>query len=151
LLTDVDIPTGIIPPETAAELAREAGLPLYTIAIGANSSGADEEREAGLIYAPVDLALVKSISERTGVRHYQAGDASALEQAIEDIARHETNKRLLAPRYYHETLYFWPLLAGLALLIVSLFLSTRLSRQRTKQTSRNPRSVTEVSVGDVSQ
>lgn len=119
LLTDVDAATGSIHPDTAAELAVEAGLPLYTVAIGATTAAADEERKTGLIYAPVDLALLKAISERTGARSYQAGDAHALEQAINDISQHETNKREQAPRYYREPLYFWPLLAGLTLLMLS--------------------------------
>ena len=116
LLTNVDTPTGSIHPETAAELALEAGLPLYTVAIGATTAEADETRKTGLIYAPVDLTLLKAISERTGARNYQAGDAHALEQAITDITQHETNRREQAPRYFREPLYFWPLLVGLVLL-----------------------------------
>jgi Ca-activated chloride channel family protein len=129
MLTDVDSPTGTIHPETAAELALEAGLPLYTIAIGAATLEAEEQRTSGLIYEPVDIALLKTISERTGARNYQAGDAAALEQAINDIAQHETNKREIPPRYYREPLYFWPLLLGLALLVASTLFSTlRLQR-----------------------
>jgi Ca-activated chloride channel family protein len=120
LLTDVDAATGSIRPDTAAELAFEAGLPLYTVAIGATTAAADEQRNTGLIYAPVDLALLKAISERTGAHSYQAGDAHALEQAINDISQHETNKREQAPRYYREPLYLWPLLAGIALLVLSI-------------------------------
>lgn len=119
LLTNVDTPTGSIHPETAAELALEAGLPLYTVAIGATTAEADEARKTGLIYAPVDLTLLKAIAERTGARNYQAGDAHALEQAMTDITQHETNRREQAPRYYREPLYFWPLLMGLALLVLS--------------------------------
>lgn len=138
LLTDVDSPTGSIHPETAAELALDAGLPLYTIAIGATTEKADEQRKTGLIYAPVDLALLEAISERTGARNYQAGNVHALEQAINDISQHETNKREIAPRYYREALYYWPLLTALALLVLSTVISMLF--QGIKQTTNTQKS-----------
>lgn len=128
MLTDADKPTGSISPDTAAELAKDAGLPLYTIAIGAATAAAEEQRVTGLIYEPVDMALLKSIAERTGARSYQAGDARALEQAINDIAKHETNQRVIAPRYYREPLYRWPLSFAVVLLL-ALMLSSMLSRR----------------------
>jgi Ca-activated chloride channel family protein len=131
MLTDADKPTGSISPDTAAELAKDAGLPLYTIAIGATTAAAEEQRVTGLIYEPVDIALLKSIAERTGARSYQAGDAHALEQAMNDIAQHETNQRIIAPRYYREPLYRWPLLFAVALLM-GLLLQPTLKRRHHK-------------------
>jgi Ca-activated chloride channel family protein len=119
LLTDADRPTGAIQPETAAELARQAKLPLYTVAIGASSMAAEEQRVTGLLYEPVDLSLLQHMAQRTGARSYQAGDAQALEQAIHDIARHESNKGEVTPRHYHQPLYVWPLLVALALLALA--------------------------------
>jgi Ca-activated chloride channel family protein len=125
LLTDADVPTGAIDPLAAAELARAANLPLYTIAIGATGIEAEEARTAGLIYQPVDAALLAALSQRTGARSYQASDAQALEQAIADISQHETNVRELPPRFVQEPLYHWPLL--LALTLVSLAPLSRLT------------------------
>jgi len=123
LLTDADGSTGIIKPETAAELVLDAGLPLYSVAIGASSASAEEKRITGLIYEPVDLPLLADISARTGARSYQAGDVQALEQAIADISQHESNARELAPRYYRQALYLWPLLFALGLVILLSLLS----------------------------
>lgn len=119
LLTDADLPTGAIEPVAAAELARAAGLPLYTVAIGASGVEAEEQRSTGLIYQPVDTGLLSALSTRTGAHSYQAGDAHALEQAIADISRHETNAREVTPRYVQQPLYQWPLLLALALLLLT--------------------------------
>jgi Ca-activated chloride channel family protein len=124
LLTDADKPTGAITPDSAAELARQAELPLYTVAIGATTKAAEEQRTTGLIYEPVDVAMLNSIATLTGARNYQANDARALEQAINDIAQHETNPRQAAPRYYREPLYLWPLLCAVIALIVLAMLPT---------------------------
>ncbi len=126
MLTDADKPTGSIPPDTAAELAKDAKLPLYTIAIGASTAAAEEKRVTGLIYEPVDVALLKSISERTGARSYLAGDAQALEHAINDIAQHETNQRIIAPRFYREPLFLWPLLFAVGILFFTMLLPVSL-------------------------
>lgn len=130
LLTDADRPTGAITPETAAELARQAKLPLYTVAIGASSMAAEEERVTGLLYEPVDVGLLQRIAQRTGARSYQAGDAQALEQAIHDIARHESNKAAVTPRYAHQPLYQWPLLCGLLLVLAGSGKTVRLFQPR---------------------
>lgn len=130
ILTDADKPTGSITPDTAAELARQAGLPLYTIAIGATTSAAEEQRATGLIYEPVNVAMLQSIAAHTGGRSFQAGDAQALEQAINDIAEFESNQRIVEPRYYREPLYLWLLLLGIATLVLLAVLPTHSTSQR---------------------
>ena len=122
LLSDASQPTGTIAPMTAAQLAKESNLPLYTIAIGATSYAAEEIRNAGLIYHPADLALLKSIAEHTGAQSYQASDSEALEQAIHDIEQRETNYQEIPARYFHNALYTWPLFLGLLLFIFVQFL-----------------------------
>jgi len=118
LLTDADQPTGKIDPDVAANLASKAELPLYTIAIGATSLAAEEKRQSGLLYSPVDLNLINRLSGITGAKSYQAGNPDALENAIQEINLHETNKHEVKPLYYREALYFWFLIA--ALIIFSL-------------------------------
>jgi len=116
LLTDADTDTGIIPPRTAAQLSAEANLPLYTVAIGSGNQEAAEQRIIGLVYEPADLQLLKHLSAQTGAISYQARDTQALEQAIQAIEQLEKTPLKSEPRYYRETLYFWPMLAALLLL-----------------------------------
>lgn len=118
LLTDADQPTGKIAPEVAAKLANNAKLPLYTIAIGATSLGAEEQRRGGLLYSPVDLALLQQLSNVTGAKNFQAGNPNALENAIEAINLHETNKREVKPLYYREALYYWFLITAFSLFTI---------------------------------
>ena len=106
LLTDADQPTGMIDPIIAAQLAKNANLPLYTIAIGATSLAAEESRLGGLLYSPVDLDLIKQLSSTTGAKSFQAGNPKALEKAIQAINLHETNKREVMAKYYPEPLYY---------------------------------------------
>lgn len=115
LLTDADQPTSKIDPTVAAELAKKEGLPLYTVAIGATSHAAEEKRQGGLLYSPVDLNLINQLSDITGAKSYQAGSPRALENAIQAISLHETNTREIKPVYYREALYYWFLIIAVIL------------------------------------
>ena len=118
LLTDADQPTGKIDPVIASELAKNAKLPLYTIAIGATSLAAEESQQGNLLYSPVDLDLLKHLSLITGVKSYHASNPDALKEAIKAINLHETNKRKVEPQYFRESLYYWFLI--FAFIIFSL-------------------------------
>lgn len=118
LVSDADQPTGKIDPLTATQMAKEAGLPLYTVAIGATTAAAEEQRVGGLIYEPVNLQLLTTISQTTGAHTYQASNVRAMDQAMADISKHTANVQQQTPRFYHESLYQWPLLAGLCLFTV---------------------------------
>ena len=128
LFTDADSSTDKLSPTAAAELARESELPLYTIAIGAASYDAAEEELAGLIYHPANIALLQELATITGATSYQAGDNSALEEAINDIDQREQYQKEIPPRYFRLPLYPLPLFAGL--LILSLYQLLRLARSQ---------------------
>lgn len=115
LLTDADQPTGKINPVIAAQLAKHEKLPLYTIAIGATSHDAEEKRQGGLLYSPVDLKLIQELSSITGGTNYQAGNPNALHNAIQAINSHETNKREVKPQYYRQPLYHWALILAFSI------------------------------------
>ncbi len=124
LFTDADESTDSISPVAAAELAREAGLPLYTIAIGASTYDAAEDELAGLIYHPANIDLLQKLAAQTGAKSYQAGDEKALDEAIADIDQREKYKKEVRPRYFSIPLYPIPLILGL--LILSLYQFVRL-------------------------
>ena len=124
LFTDADDSPDSISPVAAAELAREAGLPLYTVAIGASTYDAAEEELAGLIYHPANIDLLNRLAGLTGAKSYQAGDEKALDEAIADIDQREKYKKEVTPRYFQLPLYPIPLIAGL--LILSLYQFVRL-------------------------
>jgi Ca-activated chloride channel family protein len=114
LFTDAGQDTGRVKPRAAAQLAAEAGLPLYTVAIGAATPDAQAQREhSGLLYQPVDVTLLESLAQSTGANSYRAGNSRALENAVADITRHEENIAVQQPRFARHPLYLWPLLLGL--------------------------------------
>lgn len=125
LFSDGARPTGAIAPETAAELAREAGLHLYSIAVGADTQEASEQKATGLLYDPADLHRLASIAEHTGGKFYRAGDAAALRQAVDDIVKTEVNPTPTAQRFKKDSLYLWPLLLGLGILTFTHFSQAR--------------------------
>lgn len=130
LFTDADESTDSISPVAAAELARESGLPLYTIAIGAATYDAAEKELAGLIYHPANIDLLQKLAALTGAKSYQAGDKKALDEAIADIDQREKYKKEVPPRYFRIALYPIPLIAGL--LVLSLYQFVRLGWSITK-------------------
>jgi len=130
LLTDADQPTGKIEPVIAARLAKNAHLPLYTIAIGATSSSAGEKQLGGLLYSPVDLTLLEQLSSITGARNYQAGNPNALENAIRAIHSHESNKRSVKPVYFREPLYYWLLISAFIIFSLQQFIAVLLTNYK---------------------
>ena len=127
LFTDAQLPAGKIAPLAAAELAAEAQLQLYTVAIGAASNAAAEEGSAGLVYHPADLELLQRLAERTGAAGYHADSSSALEQAVSAITAREAQTRQGEPEFERLPLYHWPLLMAVLLL---LSCHARLPRRR---------------------
>lgn len=124
LFSDAALPTGALTPTQGAMLAADAGIPLYTVAIGAASYAAAEKQTGGLIYHPANLALLSALAESTGAQSYQASNSEALAEAIRAIDERERNPVTLQPQYFQQPLYLWPMLAGL--LVYTLYQLVRL-------------------------
>ena len=118
LLTDATRLTGGINSNVAMELARQAGLHVYTVAIGARTSEASEKKISGLIYDPADIERLKKIATHTGGHFYWAGDTRALSNAIRDIELAERSQDKPGIKYIRQPLYQWPLLAAIILFTV---------------------------------
>lgn len=118
LFSDAQLPAGKIAPLAAAELAAEAQLQLYTVAIGAASHAAAQEERAGLVYHPADLDLLQRLAERTGATGYHADSTAALEQAVHDITAREAQTRQGEPEFERLPLYHWPLSLAVLLLLL---------------------------------
>jgi len=116
LLTDAALPIGDITPMQAADFAAKAGIPLYTIAVGADNYKAEEQRITGLVYHPADRTLLKKMAELTGAKSYLAGNSQSLTDAVTEIEQQQFNQQRVTPRYIRNNLYHWPLLLALTLL-----------------------------------
>jgi Ca-activated chloride channel homolog len=99
LLTDGDNNAGYIKPITAAEIAREFGVKVYTIGVGTRgkalapvSRRSDGQYIFGLATVQIDEELMTKIADMTGGKYFRATSERALEKIYIDIDRLEKTK-----------------------------------------------------------
>ena len=141
LLTDGDSNVGAVNPITAAHLARQEGIKVYSIGIGQNdrvlvpiyaydASGTKTQLVAQ-IPSYLNPELLKQIASITGGRSYMARDTGALNRILQDIDLLEKTKIKLLPMSKQEEVFLIPALFATLLLMGFLFLQeTRLQQRR---------------------
>lgn len=119
LLTDGANTAGSVSPSQAANLAKEAGLRIYTIGIGADSMTLETNPFFGpRVVNPsrdLDEATLRMIAETTGGQYFRAKDTAGLEAIYSQLDRlepRESESELFRPI---TALYHWPLGAALLL------------------------------------
>ncbi|RMG87868.1 MAG: VWA domain-containing protein [Bacteroidetes bacterium] len=129
LLTDGVNNAGYIKPLTAAEIAREFGVKVYTIGVGSTgdaltpiSRRSDGRYIFGLARVEIDEALLKQIAEMTGGKYFRATSAQALEKIYAEIDRLEkTEIEVTTIKRYSEAFHPFAFF-GLFLLILEFTL-----------------------------
>ncbi len=122
LLTDGANTAGSISPLKAAELAKELGMTIYTIGIGADRLTVETffGRRTVNPSADLDEKTLSAIAKLTGGRYFRARDTREMEKIYALIDRFEPvvdqDKTLRPVR----ELFFWPLGAALLLAFVIL-------------------------------
>jgi Ca-activated chloride channel homolog len=108
ILTDGNDTGSSMPPEKAAEIARDRGIKIHTIAIGnPNASGAGK----------VDINLMKSIASTTGGRFFVGQDGKQLSEVYAVLDR-ITPKNYKVDSYRPKRqLFMYPLGAALLLIV----------------------------------
>lgn len=104
LLTDGEHNSGRVSPKEATELARKAGIRIYTVGMG----GAGE----------FDEVMLRHIAEQSGGAFFAANDTEGLEgvyDAIDDLERSKIRSERLLRKEYHFT---WPLVAALMVMLL---------------------------------
>ncbi|GMU92975.1 MAG: BatA protein [Candidatus Hydrogenedentota bacterium] len=125
LLTDGRNNAGELDPITAAQIAKEYNIRVYTI--GAGSSDAvfvpGQDGFGGFLghttmtTLPIDEDMLKKIAETTGGRYFRATDMASLEGAYREINELETTKVELGDYYeYQEGFVPWAVFGGLAMM-----------------------------------
>ena len=132
LLTDGANNIGDITPIDAAEIAKENGVRVYTIAAATDIKEIVERTPFGQIRTPieqVDEETLKSIAEITGGKYYRATDKESLRNIYKDIDQLERTKLQVNDyREYKEEFQIFAILALVALLIELLMRFTILRR-----------------------
>ena len=124
LLTDGVNNTGFIDPQTAAELAAEYGIKVYTVGIGTNGMALSPyalNADGSIIYrmqqVDIDEPLMKKIAQVTKGRYFRATNNQKLQQIYDEINQMETTK-IEEFKYTEvdEKFRWWVLVAGVLLL-----------------------------------
>ncbi len=129
LLTDGDNNAGYIKPVTAAEIAREFGVKVYTIGVGSQgkaltpvSRRSDGEYIFGLATVQIDESLLRKIAEMTGGKYFRATSEESLERIYRDIdALEKTEIEVTSIKRYSEEFHRFVFL-GLLFLIFEILL-----------------------------
>jgi len=129
LLTDGSNNTGVVAPNTAADIARKFGIKIYTIGVGSNGTA---DYPVAIDYAGnvqyqrmpvvIDEATLKKIAQTTGGKYWRATGNSVLRNIFAEIDRLEKT-HMDVQRFTHTQDHYepWALLL-LGLLLLSLLL-----------------------------
>lgn len=92
LLTDGSNNTGVVAPLTAAEIAKNLGIKIYTIGVGKNGEAEYPvginfygKMEYQLMPVVIDEATLRSIAQMTGGKYYRATSKNVLKEVFQDI------------------------------------------------------------------
>lgn len=135
LLTDGKSNSGELSPDTAASIAAERGVKLYTIGVGTTGKVPflvkDPVFGERYVYqnVTVDHDTLRDMAVKTGGRFFTAEDTETLESIYGSIdSLEKTGVEVKTWAEYNE-LYFWCVAAGMSLLVLTALLSsTRLLR-----------------------
>ena len=129
LLTDGENNAGEVGPATAAKLASQKGIRIYTVFAGRSSSGLPADSTASAIAMRQGRAELAEMARVTGGRTFSAGDQVGLSRTFRDIDRLEKTRLLGRRQARTAELYPWLLMAaGLMLALEMALSSTRLMR-----------------------
>ena len=127
LLTDGVNNSGFIDPNTAAELAIEYGIKIYTIGIGTNGMalspvGVDSKGKFSYanIQVEIDENLLMEIADMTGGKYFRATNNEKLEEIYNEINKLEKSDIEEIKYYNHQEKY------RLYILLAVFFLTTEL-------------------------
>jgi len=127
LLTDGVNTAGALKPDEAVELAKDIGLRIHTIGIGASAMRVSSFFGSQVVNPSADLdeAMLKHIAESTGGRYFRAHDTQELAQIYEVIDALEPVVRDAEKFRPVRALFVYPLTASFALLMLLLWWRAR--------------------------
>jgi len=128
-LTDGVNNAGYVKPITAAEIAREFDVKVYTIGVGSTgdaltpvSRRSDGRYIFGLARVEIDEQLLKKIAEMTGAKYFRATSAESLERIYAEIDKLEKTKiDVTSIKRYSEEFHRFAFM-GLLLLVLEILL-----------------------------
>lgn len=135
LLTDGSNNTGVVSPMTAAEIAKEMGVKIYTIGIGTNGNAPFPTIDmfGRVTYSPqpvvIDESTLKQIAQTTGGQYFRATNKKVLQEIFSEIDQLE--KTQMDIRHFSHTEDNYMTWAWLAFAFVCIDLLLRYTILRT--------------------
>ena len=135
LLTDGSNNTGVVAPNTAADIARKYGIKIYTIGVGSNGTA---DYPVAIDYAGniqyqrmpvvIDETTLKNIASTTGGKYFRATSGNVLSNIFKEIDQLEKT-HMDVQRFTHTEDHYepWALLL-LGLLLLSLLMDYTILR-----------------------
>lgn len=135
LLTDGDNNAGSIAPITAAEIAREYGIRVYTIGVGSMGKALsplylypDGSYKYEYVDVKIDEETMQEIADITGGEYFRATDGRTLANIYKEIDILEKTKINVTEYSRKSEEFFWFALIGTALLLLEFLLKNTIFR-----------------------
>ncbi len=129
LLTDGVNNAGYIKPLTAAEIAKEYGMKVYTIGVGTTGAALtpvnrrnDGKFVFGMSKVNIDEKLLSEISTMTGGRYYRATDEAMLNRIYDEIDQLEKTEMEVNVFKRYKDIFRIPLMLALCFLLLDFLL-----------------------------
>lgn len=126
LLTDGVNNAGEIDPLTAAQLAKQFGVRVYTIGVGKDGTSFLPVQDPMFgtrllkVETQIDEKMLDTIARMTGGRYFRAQDARGLREIFREIDKLEKTEIEVERSIHYEERYFWFLWPALFLLLGEL-------------------------------
>jgi Ca-activated chloride channel family protein len=128
-LTDGNDTSSQVPPQKAAQIAKDQGIVIHTVAVGDPTAVGEDA---------LDEATLKAVASSTGGLYSHASDRGELQSIYDQLDQLETRKIQSVSHRPRRDIYWWPLAAGLlvslAYLAVGLTVTTLRSRRDSSTT-----------------
>ena len=118
LLSDGSNNVGSIDPISAAKIAKEYNIKVYTIGAGTNQS-ITQIPGRGFVRNEIDEDTLKGIAEVTNAKYFRATDKESLSGIYREIDNLEKSEITVSYFSSYQEIYIWFLIIGFFLLIIS--------------------------------
>ena len=122
LLSDGSNNVGSIDPISAAKIAKEYNIKVYTIGAGTNQS-ITQIPGRGFVRNEIDEDTLKGIAEVTNAKYFRATDKKSLSGIYTEIDNLEKSEITVSYFSSYQEIYIWFLIIGFFFLIISEILS----------------------------
>lgn len=134
LLTDGENNGGLIPPNTAKEIAKTYGVRVYTIGVGTDGFATLPQQSGGGVVRTqekvnIDEPLLREIARETGGEYFRARDNESLQNIYAGIDKLETSKIETSKFAKYAEEFYWLAIVAAVLLLLEVWMRYKVFRK----------------------